>query len=609
MTQAPLGSERTAPQTVRHEVEPDRPWLDRIFLLRHLLETTVDRLFAGVALPAGCDLVLFNEADAGYGDISFATRLLHLLQAADPDLKLTLVSSSPQKQRIFGLPAGVTLHGFSDLEGRRPPRLEPTLVISAPGIFDHCRSRAQVLERLGVADTTPFLYLAEYGSIRQLREDAFGGLRPAIEARVETFLDEVADREGVGADEMGYRGRSGEVVAAIDGQMTSVDQLTRGLTRPEPANPLARWLASPVLQARSCGLETGELGVHIDTALWSSAQAQPAGRAPRRRALLTVLSDGETRRALREGGPEACLYMGYAASGLGLFCELVAAVERGGEGPIDVVVPNRRPAADILQGTFDLERCARLAGAGIGEVVVLGNPAADTAEADGGQDQGVHRRRLGSGRRLRLLTHHPIPHPDFRALMVAAEPITMVTGDQSFSEAVSAGKAIALMEPVYCKTFHMDSILALAETVDAALADTLRMGMQAVRDEAQWQRAVAFACSGGLQRAGQALSTRVREDHNASGPLMQAITRRLWTQRRPALADACREVMERAWTRLDATDTISLNPQDLEPLRALVATLTRRPGAAGDTRGEAATVIVDTAGPDPHSEASPSPPE
>lgn len=554
-------------------VDGSRPWLDRVFWLRHRLDALLDGLFADVALPPGCELWLFNEADAGFGDIAFATRLLRLLLAFDPTLRLTLISSNPEKQRVFGAPNGVRLRSFADFDPPRPVERPPALVVSAPGIFDHCRSARAVLGKLGLPADTPFLYLAEYGSLRQLRDDAFKGARSAVQARIEAFLDEVALREGLDPDEMGHRGRSGEVVAASDDGVRVIDHLGRALTAPGPDNPLASWLNQPALSARSCGLEEGEIGVHIDADLVAQARALPPAPQQRRRDAVAALCDPPLRALLADTdaahpGP---LYMGYAYGGLALFCELVAAVEHLSAGPIDVVVPNARPAADVMAETFDQACCARLQEVGIGEVVVAGNGG----EGVHAGEVAVCRKVFGPGRRLRLLTRHPIPNADFRALLLAAAPLSMVSGDQSFSDAVSAGKAIALMEPVYCQTFHIDSFLALAADIDADLAATLRLGMQARRDEDETRRALQFARSGGLERTGRALSARVRTDHDASGALVRAIARFFWTCRSPELAAQTRAFLADAWSRFDPAGAIDPDPAALDRVRAAVAGLPR----------------------------------
>ncbi len=130
---------------------PKLPWLDQIYVMRHQVEHHLDACFSQTPLPEGTDLLLFNEADAGFGDVAFATRLLTFLARHDPAAQLTLISSRPDKQRIFGLLVGVTLHGFNAFEGQgERPRLSPSIVVSAPGIFDHCRFGPPILQRLGL---------------------------------------------------------------------------------------------------------------------------------------------------------------------------------------------------------------------------------------------------------------------------------------------------------------------------------------------------------------------------------------------------------------------------------------------------------------------------
>ena len=84
---------------------------------------------------------------------------------------------------------------------------------------------------------------------------------------------------------------------------------------------------------------------------------------------------------------------------------------------------------------------AAFADRGVGRIEVVGN----SVEAPPGGPLERAEIALGEGKTLRLLTRYPIPNADFRRLHAAAQPATMVSGDQSFSEAVSSGKFTAFM--------------------------------------------------------------------------------------------------------------------------------------------------------------------
>ena len=176
---------------------PGRGYLDDVFLIRHLAEQHVDLLFLRAPIPQGLRLLLFNEVDAGLGDVAFATKLMHLLRKHVPQLDIVLVSSGPHKQAQFGLPEGVSMYEFQSYRtDATAAHRQIDLVVSAPGIFDHCRSKEAVLSTLGLPAQTPFLFIAEYGSMRQLRDDAFKSFGGGVDTLIDAHLDVVAEREG-----------------------------------------------------------------------------------------------------------------------------------------------------------------------------------------------------------------------------------------------------------------------------------------------------------------------------------------------------------------------------------------------------------------------------
>ena len=528
-------------------------------MLRHMFERRLDACFAEARLPDGVELLLFNEADAGFGDIAFATRLLGLLRRHAPAARLRLVSSRPDKQRVFGLPEGVILHGFEAFDDAASrPALAPDLVISAPGIFDHCRFPGPIYERLRIDASTPFLYLAEYGSIRQLRDDALKGRMAAVGEAVEVALDAVAERLGVDGDDMGYRGRSGEVVASQQGQLQVVDRLGDHLVA--AGGPLYDWLCLPQLESRSCGVQLAEIGIHIDAEL---VAARPDPHDGGSAALLGGLVDANLV-ALGPGSAGAALYCGYAHSGVGCFLDVIAVLEQGRGRAIDVLAPNPRTPQSTWQEDFDADRVTRLRQAGVGRVLIVGNADADAPPV-------TVARELGAGTTLRLITCHPIANTDWRRLLLASAPPTMVTGDQSFSDAVSADKAIAIMEPVYCKTWHIDAWLAVAEATDPGLAALLRFSMAARWDEADWQTSRAFLQSGALVPAARRLNKTMVSQHDATPVMLQAICRLFWTARRPDLAAAQTALLQTAWSGFEATSGLPVDEAGLSALAALVS--------------------------------------
>ena len=536
----------------------DMSWLDQLFALRQLADAHLDASFSTTSLPAGSRLLLFNEADAGFGDVAFATRLLHLLGRYEPDVETSVVSSRPDKQRILGLPAGVTMHGFEELDSAADPlALAPSIVVSAPGIFDHCRFEAPVYERLGLAAGPPFLYLAEYGSIRQLRDDTFKDHMGAIGVAIEAAMDEAAARHDLSADDMGYRGRTGEIVAATDEGVRTLGHLAPYMVRRK--GPLHDWATWPVSPARSTGLEVGELGLQIDDELVATCVHS---KGPESRPTLAQLEDPVLAALLANQATDRSLYFGYAYSNLGRFIDIAAGIERGSARDLDVVMPNARPPADTWLEAFNPARLARLQATGIGRIEVIGNGAeTDDAHGVAGAQSLVH--DLGPGRTLRLINRYPILNADWRRLLLASAPPTMVAGDQSVSDAVSADKAIVLMEPVYSQTWLIDAFVALAERTDPDLAATLRFGLTARWDADAWQQVETILDTDQLVASARRLNATIRDQHDARPAMIHAIRRCFWSHLRPSLADLQRRLLVQAWQDFEPAQGLRLDTSEL----------------------------------------------
>lgn len=532
--------------------------LDQVFLIRQLADAVVDPLFCDASLPDGLRLLLFNEVDAGLGDVAFATKLMGLLGENAPNLSVVLVTSGKEKQAKFGLPAGVSMYGFDrykkDASG---PDRAIDLVLSAPGIFDHCRLKETVFDTLGLPGSIPFLYIAEYGSIRQLRDDAFKGYLDAIEEATDAYLDQIAAREGVSPDHIGYRSSTGDVLAVEGKERRVLGHLTGLLTQPQAPNPLHLWLSQPYLKARSAGFDSSEVGIFIDDAL------EPPCDRP---TLLRELQD-DTLRGLLEGRDEAALYSGYAHSAHEYFLDAIAALEEGHERPVDVVMPNAREAQRSLDEFFLPPLLDRLKGAGFGQVEVVGNAHQD------GPDHGLAQvsKRFGEGKRLRLITRYPLPHADMRVLLRASEPATMVSGDQSFSEAVSARKECVVIEPVYCQTYHLDAQLALAGAVDPELRKILEFAMKFKRDDAAWEGVRGVLTSGRLSGYFARFNARIHQDHRLNERVVAIVKRALLTSRREEITRAQTTLFENALKTFRPREGLTILGEDLQNLSQAIA--------------------------------------
>jgi len=514
-------------------------------------------------------LLLFNEVDAGLGDVAFATKLMRLLRRAIPHLEIVLVSSGPEKQARFGLPEGVSLYEFHSYKEQASSRHRHIdLVVSAPGIFDHCRSQSAVLAVLGLPEDTPFIFMAEYGSMRQLRDDAFKAHTARIETLVDTHLDQLAARDGHDPDTLGYRSTSGEVVSVVGGEVTSLGHLREALAANRPDNPLWDWLTQPSLSARSAGFDVGEMGIFIEDELQPPNDVGTVDK----QLLLTDLQDEVLSTLLVPGEAEGnsnskarALYSGYAHSSQSFFIDYVAAIECSRHRPIDIVIPNARTASDAYQAIFSDALLERLKDAGIGCVTVVGNSASDV------QDLERFSHELGVGKELRCVTRYPLPHADMRTLLRASESATMVSGDQSFSESVSARKEFVVIEPVYCQTFHLDAQLALAQRVNPELRLVLEFAMKFKWDQDDWIKVNDALSSGRLAGYFSSFNDIVHTEHRLNERIVSVVKRALLSAHRPSVRAALRDIFSDGFEAFASGRGFIARQAQIESLAALLA--------------------------------------
>ncbi len=516
-------------------------WIHRAYVLRQQLESAIDLTFEDAAIPAGTSIVLYNEVDAGLGDIAFATKLLRLLHQAMPACELILASTGRAKQERFGRPEGVALYGVDEFAKLQTHRT-PTLVISAPGNFDHCRSREAVLAALAVSPATPFVYLSEYGSLRYLRNDAFKGLMPPLEAFVDTYMDEAARTAGVSPDDLGHRASTGDILCAEDGKRPyPIGHILEGLVSERADNPLRAFMAQPLLAARACGLDVGEVGIHIDEAL--TAQALEIERDPAARAAQLAAIEhpalGAHLRQVASTTPDAALYAGYATSGYDLFLDYVSIMESGSgrshTRDVDLVLPTPRTPQELHDAFVNDALVARLRSRGVASLTFLGYAQAGLVPADA-TPVTVTTPIAPSGKHLRVVSFFPLPYRDMRRLLLAAEPPTVVSGDQSFSDAVSANKAILYTEPVYCQAYHVDAVAAIAARIAPDIQTVLTFGMRSIWSEEGYDAIIRILSAPDAMATFRAFDAEVRAHHNANRALVAIVKRQILSHADPAVA-------------------------------------------------------------------------
>jgi hypothetical protein len=563
------------PDDVFIPLDEGKGYLDQLFLLRHHIERVMDRCFREVALKEEVSLLLFNETDAGLGDVAFASKLMSLLRQHVPELTIILASSDPEKQSRFGLDPAVIMYPFKDFASKATAQHKaPDLMLSAPGIFDHCRIREQAFDTIGITGDVPFQYLAEYGSIRQLKTDAFKSFTTALDHLIDAYLDEVAEREGADPDSVGYHGQSGKVVVVSDEGNRKVGYLSELLVQERDNNPLYLWLTQPVISARSAGIDRAEVGVFIDddlkhyalsdAAQTSKTRLEELAKLRKRELYDLLLGDGDVTSYERD----AVLYSGYAHSAFEYFISYVGAIEEGKNRRVDVVMPNARTMAQVHEEIFDEALLQRLASLGFGRIELVGN------EKEEGSDRGQDHKTimLGSGKSLRFISIYPLPHQDMRVLLQASEPATIVSGDQSFSEAVSANKLSIVIEPVYCQTWVIDSQLALAERVNPDLKRILELAMQFKFDDARFESLKSLIREPRIHTDFQRFNAIVRDEHRLNERAVDLVKRVLLTLQSPPLAEAQEALVKATWARLAPDEGVTVPGESIAALKQAIRT-------------------------------------
>ncbi|MEU6871496.1 DUF4157 domain-containing protein [Streptomyces sp. NPDC046751] len=195
------------------------------------------------------------------------------------------------------------------------------------------------------------------------------------------------------------------------------------------------------------GLGTGEVGITFDAGLraYKRQQDEIEGEAEKRTArlenlqalkskdLLTALFPEDQERAAKAYAAAATsrLYFAYSNKSALRFALTVAEVENGKTNDVHVVQSSPNPMPE-LDGTAKRE----LAGLGVAKVRLVQVTSNGQAPAITSVDTG------GPGKTMHWITTDRVPHDDMLTLIKASEPIVMTTGNQSTSEALSAGKTI-----------------------------------------------------------------------------------------------------------------------------------------------------------------------
>ncbi|MDK0524314.1 DUF4157 domain-containing protein [Streptomyces sp. ML-6] len=195
------------------------------------------------------------------------------------------------------------------------------------------------------------------------------------------------------------------------------------------------------------GLGTKEVGITFDAGLRAYKQHQDgiegeenkrAARlahlqALRSKELLTALFPENQEQAAKDYAAAASsrLYFAYSNKSAMRFALTVAEVENGKSNDVHVVQSSPKWMPEL-----DETAKRELAELGVAEVRLVEVSSKTQALTVTTQSTG------GTGKTMHWITTDRVPHDDMLTLIRASEPIVMTTGNQSTSEALSAGKTI-----------------------------------------------------------------------------------------------------------------------------------------------------------------------
>ncbi|CAG6395288.1 hypothetical protein NMG29_35690 [Streptomyces cocklensis] len=199
------------------------------------------------------------------------------------------------------------------------------------------------------------------------------------------------------------------------------------------------------------GLGADEVGITFDAGLREYRQRQSriadaGGRRVARLENLRALESGELRTALfppEQGrtvdeyaaAPGSRLYFAYSNKSALRFALTVAEVENGESNDVHVVQSSPGPMPTDLDNAVK----GTLAGLGVARVRLVSISSKSSPQVT---VTVTEQTTGGTGKTMHWITTDRVPHDDMLTLLKASEPIVMTTGNQSTSEALSAGKTI-----------------------------------------------------------------------------------------------------------------------------------------------------------------------
>lgn len=506
-----------------------------VLLPRFLALAHLDAQYVDAPLPPGLALTFFNHGGAGFGDIAFAWKATRILTSHAPELRVTLVTTNEEKTRAFDFGDVPILPEERFAQDASARVRSPDLWLAAPTLYDGYEFEATDFARFPVGADVPYLFISEYGQIRYLRKVMEDGVSSLCDRAEDTCFDAFEATYGEG--NVGFDTRDQSVLAfAPDGSHEKVGNFRQALAADSALRGL---LTNPRLRMYPCGLEAGELGILIDDRL--GADDGYATDRLDHKPLGTLIDE-----------PDGALYYGYAHTGIDRFLAVITLLETDRTRRVDVVVPSRTAPRATIEAQITAPVLARLKAGGIGQLQVLSDEDSEHIE-------------LGDGKTMRLMTHYPLDNRDVHRLLRRSEAATMVSGDQSTSEALSARKWIAITEPYYCQTWVTDALLALADGW-SGLRPVLDWGVDPNPGDERWAEMARAVADPELPERGIELANHIRAHHRANERIAGVVKRTLLEDRRPDLVRAERALLADAYDRYTVEHGIRLSRAGLRTL-------------------------------------------
>lgn len=435
-------------QTFNSRVLQDRESAERF------VDSAMDQLSDKFQLNGNEEMLLTVSSMKGFGDILFAVKMAKELKSKLPNLKITIVTDHPKfcnaVQTMLGEESDVGIHSamVPDLDESGTQQTHP-------------RTKAPLMKPNPLPN--------------DLR-------RPSLILEGPTRFGENSHAA------LGLSNRA---------NIPLLEVLEYGYGKPQRTSfrHVEDYMMNQKHRLFSMGVTRVELGLVIDSDLLAYASSSNSQSSENRLQFLNDLSSKPAAQNMKHAllgehgnvntyNDYNLLYFGYAhlTKPIMNFVNTVIASQDPppqGSKNVDICLPVGKVHNDKLNGAvslsdFDRLDFDKLAEEGFTRVEIVRLPAGTTTFEPVSINVGEKTQTPIQGERvLRLIDPFPLDNTDMKTMLKASEPSCLVTGDQSLTEGISAGKLFFYEKLPHKHEFFRDNIVDLAKEFEIQYGDTI----------------------------------------------------------------------------------------------------------------------------------------